>query len=184
MVRSLEKLLRRRLRDISRFRSAQRATTMVEFALIAPMFLALLVAILETTLFLFAQAALQNAATEAARLFMTGQAQNNGWAASNIQTQVCPKIQALMTCSNVIVVVQNYDTFSAANTSEPQLYSNGQPITSFAYSPGSQGDVMVVQLVYEWPVLGGPLGFTLANLPNGTIEMMGVSAFRVEPYPG
>jgi hypothetical protein len=26
------------------------------------------------------------------------------------------------------------------------------------------------------------LGFVLANLPNSATEMMGVSAFRVEPY--
>jgi hypothetical protein len=26
------------------------------------------------------------------------------------------------------------------------------------------------------------LGFVLANLPNSAAEMMGISAFRVEPY--
>jgi hypothetical protein len=39
-----------------------------------------------------------------------------------------------------------------------------------------------VQLIYAWPVIGGPLGFSLANLPNGAAEMVGVSAFKVEPY--
>ena len=41
---------------------------------------------------------------------------------------------------------------------------------------------MVVQLVYPWSVVSGPLGFVLANLPNNAAEMMGVAAFRVEPY--
>jgi len=41
---------------------------------------------------------------------------------------------------------------------------------------------MVVQLVYPWAVVGGPLGFVLSNLPNGTAEIMGITAFRVEPY--
>jgi hypothetical protein len=41
---------------------------------------------------------------------------------------------------------------------------------------------MVVQLIYPWSVVGGPLGFTLAHLPNNAGELMGVTAFRVEPY--
>jgi hypothetical protein len=55
-------------------------------------------------------------------------------------------------------------------------------VNTWAYSPGSPGQIMVVQLVYPWSVVSGPLGFTLANLPNNAAEMMGVSAFRVEPY--
>jgi Flp pilus assembly protein TadG len=182
MFRRLTRQLRRGARAISRFRDAQHGATAVEFALIAPVFFGLIIAILQTTIFLFAQAALQNAAITAGRLFMTGQAQNGGWNASTIQTKVCPQIQALFTCSNVIVIVQNYASFSGASTSTPQLFNNGTAITSFAYNPGTPGEVMVVQLVYEWPVIGGPLGFSLSNLPNGTAEIVGVSAFRVEPY--
>jgi Flp pilus assembly protein TadG len=182
MFRKLTRHLRRRARDIARFRDAQHGATAVEFALIAPLFFGLIIAVLQTTIFLFAQATLQNAANTAGRLFMTGQAQNGSWNASTIQTKVCPQLQALFTCSNVIVIVQNYASFSSASTSTPQLYSNGQPITSFSYNPGTPGEVMVVQLVYKWPVIGGPLGFSLANLQNGTAEIVGVAAFRVEPY--
>ena len=62
---------------IGRFWLARRGATAVEFALIAPAFLATLIAILEVTLFLFAQQVLQNAAVATARQFMTGQAQSN-----------------------------------------------------------------------------------------------------------
>ena len=41
---------------------------------------------------------------------------------------------------------------------------------------------MVVQLVYPWPIVGMPLGSVLSNTGYGTTEMMGISAFRVEPY--
>ncbi len=182
MLRILAKYSRRRARDISRFCVARQAATAVEFALIAPAFFALLIAIFQTAIFMFAQMALQDAAVEAGRYFLTGQAQNGNWTASNIQTKVCPIIQALMTCANVIVVVQNASSFAAANTSAPALYSNGQPITSFTYAPGTPGEIMVVQLVYKWSVVNGPLGFVLSNLPNSAAEIMGVSAFMVEPY--
>jgi len=180
MVGKVAKYFRRSVQAISRFRKAQRGATAVEFALIAPAFLATLVALLQTCVFLLAQAALQNAATEAGRYFLTGQAQNNGWTASTVTNKVCPSV--LFTCANLILIVQNYSSFAAADTSAPQLYSGGTPITTWAYNPGTQGEVMVVQLVYPWSVVSGPLGFVLANLPNSAAEMMGVSAFRVEPY--
>jgi Flp pilus assembly protein TadG len=174
--------LRRWMRTISRFRRAQQGATAVEFALIAPAFLAVLIAALETALFLFAQAYLQNAAVQAGRLFMTGQAQN--YSQTTFQNLVCTNyLPVLFNCSSLVVIVQSASSFGAANTSAPQLYNaQGQPNTTWTYSPGSPGQVMVVQLVYPWGVINGPLGFVLANLPNNAAEMMGISAFRVEPY--
>ncbi len=182
MRRKSAKHLRGVAGQISRFCRLREAATAVEFALIAPAFLGLMIALFQTAVFLFAQMNLQTAAMEAGRYFMTGQAQNGNWTATSVQNTICPTIQALFTCSNVIVVEQNYASFAAANTSTPQLYSNGQPITSFAFDPGTPGEVMVVQLVYKWAVVSGPLGFVLSNLPNSAAEIVGVSAFRVEPY--
>jgi len=184
MFQNLAKYLRRRARDISRFCFARHGTTAVEFALIAPIFLGLLIAVLETTLFLFAQADLQTAAAQAGRLFMTGSAQNSGTTQSQFESAICPTIQALFNCNNLMVNVQNYSDFSSASASAPTLTynSNGTVSNSWSYSPGTPGEVMVVQLIYQWPVVGGPLGFKLANLANGSVEMMGVTAFRVEPY--
>jgi hypothetical protein len=36
---------------------------------------------------------------------------------------------------------------------------------------------MVVQLIYQWPIVSGPFGYVLSNLGNGTTEVMGVAAF-------
>jgi Flp pilus assembly protein TadG len=167
---------------MSRFCFARQGATAVEFALIAPAFLGVLLAMIQTAVFLFAQATLQTAAVQAGRYFMTGQAQNGNWTATTVQNQICPMIQALFTCSNVIVIVQNYSSFAASSTSAPQLYNGSQAITNWTFSPGTPGSVMVVQLVYKWSVISGPLGFALSNLPNNAAEVMGVSAFRVEPY--
>jgi Flp pilus assembly protein TadG len=183
MLQDLMKCSRRCARHFSRFRRAEQGAMAVEFALVAPVFIATLVAVLQTALFLFAQQSLQNAATQAGRLFMTGQAQGDSQSA--FRTLICNNyLPSIFNCSSLVIVVQSYASFAAANTTAPALYSNGQPIpvNNFAYSPGTPGQVMVVQLVYPWSVVTGPLGFSLANLPNGAAEMMGVSAFRVEPY--
>jgi Flp pilus assembly protein TadG len=184
MVRNPAIFFRRHMKNISRFRAAQRGATAVEFALIAPAFLATLIAIFEVTFFLFAQQTLQTAAVQAGRQIMTGQVQNSNTTQSQFANIVCPMIQAMFTCSKLMINVQNYSTFSAASTGAPTLIFNskGQVTNTWVYSPGSPGDVMVVQLIYQWPIVGGPFGYVLSNLGNGTTEMMGVSAFRVEPY--
>jgi Flp pilus assembly protein TadG len=184
MFRNLPEYLRGFARRASRFAGAQGATGAVEFALIAAPFLATLIAILEVTGFLFAQSVLQNAATEAGRLFMTGQAQNSNTTQSQFQTQICPMISALFSCSSLMVNVQSFASFSGVNASEPTLTFNsqGQVTNAWSFSPGTPGQVMVVQLIYQWPIVSGPLGYVLSSLGNGHTEMMGVSAFRVEPY--
>jgi Flp pilus assembly protein TadG len=184
MFRKSAKRVRSFARDISRFAGARRGTSAVEFALIAAPFLATLIAILEVTIFLFAQQVLQNAATEAGRLFMTGQAQNGGTTQSQFQSQICPSISVLFSCGSLMVNVQSYTSFSGVNAAEPTLTFNsqGQVSNTWSYTPGTPGQVMVVQLIYQWPIVSGPLGYVLSNLGNGHTEMMGVSAFRVEPY--
>jgi Flp pilus assembly protein TadG len=186
VLQSLTRFIQGGAPRVLRFARAREAATAVEFALIAPAFLATLIAVFQTCIFMFAQTVLQNAANTAARYFLTGQAQNNNCTASQIinggcgLTAVCPA--AMFTCSNMYLSVQNYSAFSSASTSAPAMYSGTTAITTYPYDPGTSGNIMVVQLLYAWPVIGGPLGFTLANLPNGSAEMVGTSAFKVEPY--
>jgi Flp pilus assembly protein TadG len=170
--------------NVFRFCTAREAATVVEFAIIAPVFLALLIGIFQATLFLFAQQVLQNAAVEAGRLFMTGQAQNSGTTESQFSSTICPMVQPIFTCSAVMVNVQAFADFSSASATAPTLTLNaqGQVTNGWSYVPGTPGQVMVVQLIYEWPIVAGPFGSLLLNLGNGTAEMMGATIFRVEPY--
>jgi Flp pilus assembly protein TadG len=193
MFRNSAKRVRSFAREIARFAGARRGTSAVEFALIAAPFLATLIAILEVTIYLFAQQVLQNAALEAGRLFMTGQAQNSfvqnnetttTQQLAQFKSDVCPMISALFNCNSLMVNVQAYADFAGANASEPALAFNaqGQVSNTWSFTPGTPGQVMVVQLIYQWPIVSGPLGYVLASLGNGSTELMGVSAFRVEPY--
>jgi len=184
MMEKLAGNLLRYAHGVLRFCRAESGATAVEFAIIGPVFIATLVAVLQVCLVVFAQVAIQNAAVEAGRYFMTGQAQSNGWTASTVVSNVCPS--ALFNCNNMYIVVQDYSTFAAANTSAPAMYNGTTPNTQANYTFNSAGagptDIVVVQLVYAWPVITGPLGFNITNLPNNQIQLTGVTAFRVEPY--
>jgi Flp pilus assembly protein TadG len=184
MVRDLPRYLRRCAREVGRFRRSRQGTTAVEFALIAPAFLATLIAVLQTCVFVFAQQTLQTAAVQAGRLIMTGQVQSGNVTQSQFLSTICPMITPLFNCNSLIIDVQSYTSFSGADTSTPQSTYNGrgQVSNSWSYNPGTPGHVVIVRLIYQWSVVGGPLGFVISNLPNSSAEMMGISAFRVEPY--
>jgi Flp pilus assembly protein TadG len=126
MVRDLARYLRRCARELAHFRRSQQGATAVEFALIAPAFLAMLIAVLQTCVFVFAQQTLQNAAVQAGRLIMTGQVQNGNVTQSQFLNSICPMIRPLFNCNSLIIDVQSYTSFSGADTSTPQLNYDGQ----------------------------------------------------------
>jgi Flp pilus assembly protein TadG len=182
MLRAPRRYFLRRARDISRFRRARDGATAVEFALIAPAFLAIMIAILEVSYFLFAQQTLQTAAVEAGRLFMTSQ----GPSQANLldpNSKICTIIQPVLSCGSVMVDVQSYSSFSGANAGTPTLTYDGQGnvTNTWSYTAGTPGQVVVVRLMYQLTTIRGPLGFVLSNLSNGMMLAMGVTAIRVEP---
>ena len=162
----------------------------VEFALVATPFIALLVAILQTIIVFFAQRVLDEVTEEASRYIMTGQAQTGGVTQSGFANYVCTSsntsalVSALFTCNNIMVNVQNYAAFSSANTSTPTLtYNpNGTVSNTWNYSAGNAGDIVVVQVMYQWPVMLGPLSFNLSNLSNGNRLLISTAVFKNEPY--
>jgi len=185
MSRHFSKCFRAPAAALHRFCRSGDGTTAVEFALIAPAFVAVLIAILQMASFLFAQQALQTAAVAAGRLILTGQVQNANLSQTQFTTNdVCPLLPTLFTCSNLYVNVQSYANFGSASTTIPSLSisSGGTISTTGAYSLGGPGEVMVLQLVYPWRIISGPLGALLPNFSNGYTEIMGITAFRVEPY--
>jgi Flp pilus assembly protein TadG len=173
-----------RLRSCKQFAFAKKASAAVEFGLVAGPFFALLMALFQTALVFFAERVLDVTTLQASRYILTGQAQNANYTQSQFATYVCNNTFALFTCANLMVNVNTYDSFSSAVMSAPTLTYNkqGQVNNTWSYSPGGPNDIVVVQVMYQWPVVGGPLGFTLANLSNGDRLLMSTAVFKNEPY--
>jgi Flp pilus assembly protein TadG len=181
-----EKLTRTasRLRSCKYFVACKKGAAAVEFALVAAPFLALLVALFQTALVFFAGRVLDVVTDQASRYILTGQAQNSSMTQSGFATYVCNNTFALFNCANFMINVQNYNSFSSASTSAPTLTFNskGKVTNTWTYSPGGPGDIVVVQVMYQWPVVLGPLGFNLSNLSNGNRLLMSTAVFKNEPY--
>lgn len=165
---------------LHRMACSEGGATAVEFALIAPAFLALLLALFEVGIISFMQEALQTATTQAARLIFTGQAQAQNMTAAQFQQQVCNNGGAAFNCGNLYVNVQTFTSFSSATMLNPVSNGAFNPAT-LSYNPGTPGNIEVVQVFYQWPVYLGPLGLDLSNM-NGNIHLLvATAAFRNEP---
>src|ERR1700727_1263620 len=154
---------------LRRFIACAGAATAVEFALVAAPFCALLIAILQT------------ASTEAARLVMTGQAQTQNLTPTQFQQDVCGFASALFTCSSLYVNVQTFTSFSGM-TQMSSLQSGTFNSSLMNYNTGGPGDVILLQVFYQWPIVLGPLGFNLSNMSGNNLLLVGTAVFRNDPY--
>lgn len=175
----MSRTLRGGLRTLREALRREDGATTVEFAMIAVPFVALLVAMTQTALVFFAGQVLQSAASEAARLVMTGQAQ--GMTAGQFQQAVCTNAGGFFTCSQLQVNVQTFTSFASATGANP--IQNGKLNTSgFGFSPGKPGQIEVVQVFYPWPLGTDLLGLHLTDV-NGDSHLLAATAvFRNEPY--
>jgi len=170
-------------RATSRLYRREDGAAAIEFGLVAVPFLAMVFAIMETGLVFFAGQALETAASDSARLIMTGQAQTQGFDQAAFKNAVCNKIQGLFNCAGGILVdVRTYTSFGNITNPNP-VNSQGNLNYNFVYQPGGPGDIVVVRLMYQWPVYVSLLGLNaLSNMSGSNRLLISTVAFRNEPY--
>ncbi|MGE5138422.1 MAG: TadE/TadG family type IV pilus assembly protein [Rudaea sp.] len=179
---------------LGRFRRNRRGSAAVEFAMVAPVFFALLFAIIETAIMFFASQVLETVAQNSARTNLTGQAQNGAVAACQVagvstpctqatfKTYVCSQIPALFDCNNLYVDVQSYSNSFASVTLTPHIDSNNNFDPTMQYNAGGAGQVVVVRLFYQWPLFVTGLGYNIANLTGNKRLLVATAAFQNEPF--
>jgi Flp pilus assembly protein TadG len=173
-------------RALRRFSRNGRGSTAVEFALIAPMFFALIFAILETALMFFASQILEIGTQDTARLIFTNQAQGV-LSQSQFHDTLCTHVSVLMSCSNLYVDVKAYAPNTAIPTSDlaDPITSGNFDSSGFTYQTSSPGYTVLVRAFYQWPLFVTGLGYNIANIGRGTSNssrlLTATAAFRVEP---
>jgi Flp pilus assembly protein TadG len=161
----------------------QEGAAAIEFGLVAAPFLALVFAILETAIIFFAGQTLETAAADSARLIMTGQAQMQNFDQDKFKLEVCARVHALFNCTGGLYVdVKKHTSFSSISTNKPFDANGNLDTASFGYQPGGPGDIVVVRLMYKWPVYVSLLGLNLSDMSGGQRLLMSTLAFRNEPY--
>ncbi|MEH2504360.1 Flp pilus assembly protein TadG [Bradyrhizobium sp. AZCC 1578] len=172
---------------LRRFRHNRRGSAAVEFALVGPIFFAVLFAIIELALVFFASQILETVTQDSARLIMTGQAQNAKFTQSQFKDAVCAKLVVMFDCENGISIdVQNYPAFDIVDVSAPIVTDPKDGKKKFVppnnYLPGGPGDIVMVRLFYKWPLFVTSLGFDISNIDGSKRLLTATAAFQNEPY--
>ena len=180
--------LRNRLR---RFRRGRRGSSAVEFALVAPVFFALLFAIIETSMVFFAGQILESGIQDSGRALYTHQLQDSGLSLADQQAaftaDLCSRVQVLMSCP-LDVDVKFYPAGTAITIADPidgsGNYDNSN--MTFQLPPRNSTATVVVRGFYQWPLFVTGLGYNIANISRGTNHskklLAATTAFHVEPY--
>jgi Flp pilus assembly protein TadG len=180
-------------RVLTIFARADQGVAAVEFAMIGIPFIALMLAIFQTAVVLFAAQALESATEIAARQIMTGQAQSANLSASQFSNLVCPTtsggsptnttLPKLIDCSKLVIDVRTASNFSSTDTSKTIFTTPSQA----QFSPGGPNTINVVRVMYQLPpyltILGGG-AHNIFGISGGatTNVIMGTAVFQTEPY--
>jgi Flp pilus assembly pilin Flp len=172
-----------RFRKLRAFAKREDGAAAVEFGIVLAPFLAMLFAILETALVFFAGQTLETAVSDSARLILTGQAQTAGFSQGAFKDAVCAKVDGLFNCaSGMTVDVQKYTAFSSVDLSRP-VDADGN-VKPGLYDPGGPCEIVVVRLIYQYPIYLAFLGFNLSDMSGNKRLLVATSVFRNEPYSG
>jgi len=178
---------------------ANKGSVAIEFAMLAPIFLLILMATIETGVIFFAQTTLQNAVNDAARLVKTGQTacftqdssgKCQGITADQFRKQICDEVIALLhVCnkdssgnSNLQFDVNAYSAGFGGVTNSSPLDTNGDLPNLTAFNTGQACDVVLVRAFYRWPIITPFLNVLLSNMSGSDHLLSTAAAFRSEPY--
>jgi Flp pilus assembly protein TadG len=167
------------LRRLRRDRSGASA---IEFALIVPWMLIGLIGPIEISFMFYATQYLETATQDATRMIMTGQVKSTTMTKEAFKAIVCEKTKLMFDCANLYVDAQAYTDFSQPDFSASRI-SNKKFVDNTQFITGKQGDIVVVQTFYAWPVfLAGFFGYDQSNLEGGKRLLSATAAVRNEPW--
>ena len=78
--------------------------------------------------------------------------------------------------------VRTFEDFSSTDFSTPTDGDGDLDDSNFTFDPGGAGDVVVVRVFYDWPLLGPGMINGLANMPGNRRLISAATAFRNEPF--
>jgi Flp pilus assembly protein TadG len=183
-MRSVGKFFAKMRRLGRRLASDESGSPAVEFALVSPIFIAVVLATLQAGSIFLVKAFFESSAEEAARIVLTNQ--TGGLTAASFQTEICNQLTALFNCSELVIELEPLPPGTTnLQTLLPTFDSHGNVVGTPTVDVGSNaagsGTDMLLVVMYPWPVYGGPLALNFSNMGSGKMLMTSTQVFRIEP---
>ncbi len=165
----------------ARFLRSRSGVTMVEFALVGPLFLLLTFAIADNGLVLFMQTILDNATREAARQIEIGKVQLSGDLTGNglFKTTLCNNLGGLIPCASLQWRVQA-STVSFASLSAGVSANGAGQMSTTGFDAATPQSYVLVQVGYTQPYFIPALARISGS--TGNLLLVSTVALQTEHY--
>ncbi len=164
----------------------RKGSTAVEFALVAPPFIALMLSTFEVGWFYFAASQVDAATIATARLVRTGQAQRAGFDKQEFFNAVCPTVQVFGDCDETLTVeVTVFNSFAElAADNAPVVCSNDAlaDIAALSYTPGTDNSIVRLRVCLLYKTLNPTIGVNVSETADGKRRVFGSYIFQNEPF--
>jgi Flp pilus assembly protein TadG len=127
-----------------RFAKARGGSTLIEFALLAPVFFMLVMGLVEYVLFQYKTYALNHVVYEAARNLQTGEVQNSADMAAAFQDEVCAAAGPMIDCKKIVFDVRSFDEINDISYPPVEFDEEGNPM-NWVFEPGGPEKYSVVR---------------------------------------
>lgn len=182
----------------SKFVSCEVGTTAIEFALILPALLLIIMGSIELSLYMFVQSSMEGASFSVSRLGKTGYIQDGSTREETIRDALDDKLGFFLDSNELQIESKIYDNFSSIEQPEPfvDVNSNGERDDGENYTdmngngqfdtdrgvlgPGDSGEVVVYTVSYPWHVLTPFLSGSLGD--DGVVTINSRFVVKNEPF--
>ncbi|MDE3059889.1 MAG: pilus assembly protein [Pseudomonadota bacterium] len=178
-------------------RQCQRGISAIEFALVAPVFLMLMMGIIDFSMIMFTSAVLESATNNTARLGKTGYVASGTTRQQEIINDVATRTAGLLDSSKLSIATEVYSNYNDIGQPEPCISPPtapcpGTPGVNFtdingngtwdadmgAAGLGNAGDVVVYTVSYPWKIMT-PI---VSAIIGSTFTVTARAVVRNEPY--
>jgi len=160
-----------------------RGVTAVEFALVAMPFILMVIGTIEIAMMSTAQSLLQESTFTASRLIRTGQIQTGGGDPKQaFRDAVCGFASLLIPCSSIQFQVEKLDQFGDAEGMPPPEFDKDGNLKDQTFDPGGVSDVVLIRVVYNYPIITPLMQPLLSTYGNDKYTMMSTIVLQSEPY--
>jgi Flp pilus assembly protein TadG len=163
--------------------SDKSGATALEFAIVAPLMLLLIVAIIELGAIYIADVALGTTTSNIAREVRTGQIQAQNLTKTEFRNHFCAEMPGFLKCDPSLEIdVEAFGDFGSAIYQPAVLPSGLLNLALDNYNPGTSCQVVLVRAFYQWQVQTPLFEPFLVNLAGDKHLISSAAAFRNEPF--
>ncbi|KZL28215.1 TadE/TadG family type IV pilus assembly protein [Pseudovibrio sp. Ad37] len=167
--------------------SDNKGVTAIEFAIVAPMLFAIILAIIELGISFLVEVLLDNALADAARQIRTGQvyyAEKDGnYSKTKFKNVILDGGTGLLKSveDKLYIDVVSFKNFEDIPKPKP-IIKEGKVVMEQNWKPGGPSNVVLVRVVCAWPMITSMMAEIFGQATNGNRILVATEVFRNEPF--